>query len=194
MNAKKNDTRMAILTTAQDMIQRQSVSGVSFQDIARKVGIKKGSMYYHFESKDELSVGLLEKYSETLTEKFKQGLSLTPQIRLNNMFIYYRTRMCEKGKLCPGGAFAIEGERLTPPVRKALKNFMLAMKDGIQDIITDGVKTGVFNLQGCTEEEVSLWILSNLQGALTASRALDTTLPFESMEKVIRVFLSAPAD
>jgi AcrR family transcriptional regulator len=35
------DTRTAILDAAQDMVQRQSIRGVRFQELAKRTGIKR---------------------------------------------------------------------------------------------------------------------------------------------------------
>ena len=43
------DTRTKILDSAQRLIQTRSFQGFSFRDIADEVGIRKASLYHHFE-------------------------------------------------------------------------------------------------------------------------------------------------
>ncbi|MGH1352661.1 MAG: TetR/AcrR family transcriptional regulator [Methyloligellaceae bacterium] len=191
MSTKKQDTRTAILMEAQDMIERLSISGVSFQDIANKVGIKKGSMYYHFESKDDLSVGMLNLTSEKMTEIFERGLQLPPEVRLKNLLSFYKTRLCEAGKICAGGIYASHWDNLNGPVKDAAKGVIAALHDGIKGVLEDGIKAGVFNDHGQTVDDLAGWITASIQGALVTSRVQESTASFESIEKVISNYLLA---
>jgi AcrR family transcriptional regulator len=53
--AKKSDrTRQAVLDAAAHLFARQGYAATNLSDIAAEAGIKTGSLYYHFDSKDEL--------------------------------------------------------------------------------------------------------------------------------------------
>jgi len=52
-------TKQKILDAAQDLIQTRSFHGFSFQDMADKVGIRKASLYHHFDSKDAIALAVL---------------------------------------------------------------------------------------------------------------------------------------
>ena len=54
-------TRENILDAAQDLIQTRSFHGFSFQDVADRVGIRKASLYHHFDSKDAVALAVLER-------------------------------------------------------------------------------------------------------------------------------------
>ena len=58
------DTRTKILDSAQRLIQTRSFHGFSFQDIADEVGIRKASLYHHFDSKDAVALAVLERAAE----------------------------------------------------------------------------------------------------------------------------------
>ena len=51
-------TRLALLEAAQRLFATRSVDGVSIDDIAREAEVAKGSLYNHFESKEDLADAL----------------------------------------------------------------------------------------------------------------------------------------
>ena len=75
----KNDERHRtnILDVAQDLVQRQSISGVSFQELAKRIGIKKG-VCTTTETKDDLSVAMLDRVTEQLQQSFRLARAKPP--------------------------------------------------------------------------------------------------------------------
>ena len=57
-------TREKILDVSLEMISQRGYSAVSIRDICKCVGIKESSVYYHFESKQNIFDELLNKFSE----------------------------------------------------------------------------------------------------------------------------------
>ena len=57
---KKSDrTRQAVLDAAARLFARKGYAGTNLAEIAAEAGIKAGSLYYHFDSKDELTYEVL---------------------------------------------------------------------------------------------------------------------------------------
>ncbi len=56
---KSARTRQAVLDAAARLFARQGYAGTNLSDIAAEAGIKTGSLYYHFASKDELVTEVL---------------------------------------------------------------------------------------------------------------------------------------
>ena len=183
------DTRTAILDAAQDLVQRQSISGVSFQELAKRTGIKKGSMYYHFESKDDLTLALLERATIDLHESFKRGESKTPRQRLSYYFNIYRLYIIPSEKLCPGGAFAGEWDKLSQPVQEHVKKLLMAQSKGLRSVLEAGIESGDFKSHGQSLDELTQWIVSCIQGCLLVCRIYDSKQAFESAVKVINCYL-----
>lgn len=57
---KANVTRSAILITAAKLFAEKGYSDCNLREIAEKVGIKAGSFYYHFASKDQILDEILD--------------------------------------------------------------------------------------------------------------------------------------
>jgi len=184
-----NDTRSAILDVAQDMVQRQSISGVSFQELANRIGIKKGSLYYHFESKDDLAVALLERATSEMKESFVRGKAKTPLERLTYFLNIYLHHIIPTEKLCPGGAFAGEWGRLSQPVKSHVNRLIDTQVKGVSEILNDGIQSGVFNDHAKTVEELAQWVVACIQGALVTSRISESRVMFESTLTIITEYL-----
>ncbi|MCK5860949.1 MAG: TetR family transcriptional regulator, partial [Candidatus Hydrogenedentes bacterium] len=59
------ETKEKIIQAARDIFAKKGYSGTSVDDIARVVGITKGGIYWHFDSKLDLFIQMLESgYSE----------------------------------------------------------------------------------------------------------------------------------
>jgi AcrR family transcriptional regulator len=63
-----NDTRQWILAVAQELFIDQGYDGTSLREIADRLGFTKAALYYHFRSKEEILVALLEPGNELLAE------------------------------------------------------------------------------------------------------------------------------
>ena len=62
------DTRERILAVANELFTEQGYEGTSLREIADRLGFTKAALYYHFRSKDEILVALLEPGDELLAE------------------------------------------------------------------------------------------------------------------------------
>jgi len=56
-------TREKLLNAAQDMINLQGFSATSIDQIIERVGVTKGTFFYHFKTKQELARALIERFA-----------------------------------------------------------------------------------------------------------------------------------
>ena len=54
------ETRQKILDAALDVFSRKGYSRTTFEDIAKQIGLTKGAVYWHFKTKSDLLVALIE--------------------------------------------------------------------------------------------------------------------------------------
>jgi len=73
MTKRKLNTKQKILTTAGRLFSVKGYFGVSMQDIADELDITKAALYYHYESKEELTQILLKKTTNALKIELKQA-------------------------------------------------------------------------------------------------------------------------
>jgi TetR/AcrR family transcriptional repressor of nem operon len=80
-------TREKILDEAIRLYNRQGIESTSINDLLAVTGLTKGSLYFHFQSKDELSCAVLEKAKVLFLEFLDKALTgKTPGESLDNFF------------------------------------------------------------------------------------------------------------
>ncbi len=60
------ERRNEILDAADELFTQKGYDGTSTKDILEKVGIARGTLYYHFKSKEDIMDALIERYSVRL--------------------------------------------------------------------------------------------------------------------------------
>lgn len=65
----REETRDAILDATDRLLARFGYRKMTIEDIAREVGIGKGSVYLHFESKEEIVLSHIDRIVERLKER-----------------------------------------------------------------------------------------------------------------------------
>lgn len=74
-------TRQKLLDTAKDLLWTSSYGAVSVDDICKKAGVKKGSFYHYFPSKQDLALEVIEEYYQ-----YKIHEVMTPVFAANKPF------------------------------------------------------------------------------------------------------------
>jgi len=64
------DSREVILAAAERLMARKGIKDTSLAEIAEAAGISRGTLYYHYRSKEELILDIAEGHMKSLTGKF----------------------------------------------------------------------------------------------------------------------------
>ncbi|MFT3744784.1 MAG: TetR/AcrR family transcriptional regulator [Pyrinomonadaceae bacterium] len=80
-------TRDAILDATDLLLERSGYKKMTIDDLAREVGIGKGSVYLHFPSKEEIALSHIDRIIDRLKDKLHKvgGESLAPPEKLAKM-------------------------------------------------------------------------------------------------------------
>lgn len=70
-------TRQQILDASEYLFMERGYAGTSIRDIAQRVGVTKGSLYYHFTSKEEILYALVDPLMEKLDKFIKSAAKTT---------------------------------------------------------------------------------------------------------------------
>ncbi len=170
--ANTKDTSADLKKVALELIQTRGYNAFSYQDLADRLHIRKASIHYHFPTKEDLGVGLLNdslKRIDTWQEMMKDQ-NLPPVEQMQAYFAYF-TRISENcTRICPIGALASEWVSLPKKLQDAAGRVMKRHQDWLKALLERGREEGVFALQGEAADQAQ-FIYSSIQGALQISRA-----------------------
>jgi len=87
--AKREDIRDLILDGVDILLARYGYKKMTMEDVARQVGIGKGTIYLHFSGKEELILSHIDRIAERLLDRLREiaGSSDSPDIRIRKMLV-----------------------------------------------------------------------------------------------------------
>jgi TetR/AcrR family transcriptional regulator, cholesterol catabolism regulator len=72
------DARRKLFTAAAELIGERGFHGTTVDDIVQRAGVAKGTVYYHFKSKEALFDALLTEHLGRLGEGFREAVEAAP--------------------------------------------------------------------------------------------------------------------
>ncbi|MCH1983083.1 TetR/AcrR family transcriptional regulator [Ruminococcus sp. OA3] len=142
---QNNNKRDLILDAMQELMNESSNRAISVSDIAEKAGIGKGSIYYYFESKNDIIEAVIERSYSMAIRKSKELVSSTDMDAFAKMEIIFRACLEASSELkrqeeC--GSF-IEIQQSALIHQKFMTFLIKNMKPILSDIIRQGVFEGL---------------------------------------------------
>ena len=179
---KGEQTRQEIIRKAAPVFNRKGYSGAALSDLMRATGLKKGGIYRHFESKQELAV---EAFAHAWKISFDARFDGTGEIsntvdRLKQVVRNFRDR---RVGLVPGGCpllnTAIDSDDTNPPLRAKARQALRGWLNRLQSIAEEGKRRGELRSDVDCAKLATL-ILSTLEGGLMVSRLQRREEPLDS--------------
>lgn len=163
---KAQESRRKILEAAREIFFRDGFEAANLDEVARRAGLAKGTIYRHFDSKGELYVAVLAHNADVFVRRMQETIDpeLAPddQIRRTGMFyLKHYTENREYFRIF----WALENQRIIGELPDALVRTVLDVWRRALGILADqierGVKSGLF--ASCDPWEVAniLWIVGN---------------------------------
>ncbi len=189
------DTRTAILDLAENLVRCRSFNAFSYQDIAERIGIRKASIHYHFSSKEDLGVALVERFrrralawASALVEN-----DATPLDKLLAYFDLQAETLRPGNMICLHGVLGAEYNALPERVRDSYIDFLEEQQIWLGRLLSKGQAQGVFVADAVPEDQAAL-IQSAVQGALQLARASGKPDRFHAVINELKArILSRPA-
>ena len=171
---QRSETAEQILDLAETLIQTRGYSAFSYQDIADSLGIRKASIHYHFPSKTDLGIAVVDRYiarfDAALTE-IADDQSKSSMTMLDFYVQPYLQFASTPDRVCLSGALAGEMLALPPELRARVDHFFRTHQAWLTKILKRGVARGEFKLAGAGAQGGAL----RLRGA--SGRAAGETRP-----------------
>jgi TetR/AcrR family transcriptional repressor of nem operon len=184
------DTRAEILNEAELLIRARGYAGVSYADLADRVGIRKASIHHHFPTKSDLALTLLAAYDARYDVALADILVATDDgVARIRAYAGLYLRGVEKGLGCLCAAFAAELDTLPDPLRAALTAFFAKHIAWIDGVLRAGRTNG--SIRNTVDPALyARMIVAALEGALMMERTLEGPLGFAGVLSAIEDLLS----
>ncbi|MCA1790440.1 MAG: TetR/AcrR family transcriptional regulator [Thioalkalivibrio sp.] len=174
----KPDSRTALLAAARDLIFTRSFEHVGTAEICERAGVRKGSLYHFFSSKEALVLAMLDD----LMQDFERGVLLpslggTGSIReridafVRAIHAFEAVVHRDSGHLpgCPFGNLIVETATYSPGLRQAIKLHLGRIAGHFQDCLQAAVERGELPAQTNTREDAERW-LALMEGILVMAK------------------------
>lgn len=137
--------REEILVATIAEIEKSGMSALRVSDIAAGLGVSSGLVFYHFDTKDALLVDALEYAVVRDADRLDRALAKEgePLERLRRVLTSYGPTGAAHGWTLWIEAWSTALRE--PSIQASLRKLDKRWRDALQDVITEGVATGVFN-------------------------------------------------
>ena len=154
---------------AAQLFSRQGFHGTSVEDIAQAVGLTKGAIYSHFDSKEEICYAVLEEAGRTIQ------LKVSPYVRSESnacdqlLAMIRGYRSYAEDRVFVGGCIilnlAVEMDDINEGLSNDLAARIMSWRQWIIRIVEGGKSRGEI-VDDVDADELATLIMSSLQGAM----------------------------
>jgi TetR/AcrR family transcriptional regulator, transcriptional repressor for nem operon len=172
---KIENSKRTILNLAESLLQDKGFNGFSYADISTTLGVKNAAIHYHFPSKEDLGVAIIQRYRERFSLWINNARvkDLPAQEKLNWFFGIYSNFRADNGKVCLVGSLEAEYNSIPVGVQQEVQALHKEMLIWLEATLHEGREAETFQFNGTPASKAAL-IYSSLQGALQMARALGT--------------------
>jgi TetR/AcrR family transcriptional regulator, transcriptional repressor for nem operon len=165
------DTREKILVSADRLLRSYGFNGFSYQDIARPLGIRNAAVHYHFTTKADLAVAVIDKYRRLLHERTADFMAGNgdPVKQLEGFIAFSTAECCEESTMCPVGALASDFYSLPEEIQAAGKRLLDELLAWMTRVCAVGREQGRLHFEGDPTAKAEE-IVAALQGARQLAR------------------------
>ena len=171
--SKAELTKAHIIQQSATVFNQKGYAGTSMADIMQATGLKKGGIYNHFESKDELALAAFD-YAESLlvqrvwsVVRTKRNAIARLDALVSSYLLYIDDPPIEGG--CPILNTAIETDDTDSPLRDRALAAMNSWRGLIVRIVEKGIKKG--EVKPTVEADtIATIIICNIEGAMMMSK------------------------
>jgi AcrR family transcriptional regulator len=191
--SKGEITREGIVREAALLFNTQGYGGGSMSQLMARTGLKKGGIYNHFASKEELTleafdyaVGIL---NHALAEVIRPGE--TAGEKLAALFRFYHefpvAPLIEGG--CPMLNAAVEADDANPVLKTRVSSVFREWQAGLTRIIAKGIARGEFRAD-VDAEGVATFIIAAVEGGIALSRGMEAPEAMAAVAAHLEIFVT----
>lgn len=186
-------TRDRIVNAAQELLQTRSFTGFSFDELAKRVGIRKPSLYHHFKSKNELGAEVLARATERLEAIAQAGGELSGAEQLRSYLEAVGDALGAGKRLCPAGSVTANWAVVPTELRDSVRRMGRVHFAWLARVLAQGRKDGSLKTDGRDLEAMARWIFASVQGGLMLARISGERKSYDQVTAELMAALDATA-
>lgn len=152
------------------LIRTKGFNAFSYKDISFPLHIKNAAIHYHFPSKTDLGIEVIQDTIQKMAIYKKQWQHFSEDEQLKNFADTY-CKSSEAGLVCLMGSLAPDFETLPEPMQIKLQEMGNDILDWLSVCLEKGRAKGIFNFTGEAYDK-ALSVVSNLLASLLLARVL----------------------
>ncbi len=178
-------SRERILEAAAALFHQSGYNATSLDDLLAVSGVCRSNFYYHFKSKEDLAMEVLEQQAQMFEARCIAGIlensSVPARVRLERLFeaLAASQRADAYRCGCPFGNLAAELAGVHPEFRRRLSEFFGRWEESVDRCLRDGVDRGEFRIDGETRP-VATALVSQIEGAILLTKTHRHEGPIEA--------------
>lgn len=187
-------TREQVLEQAAALFNQRGYEAASINDVMEATGLKKGGIYRHFSSKEELGLAAFAFAVERMQERFTRALA-GKEAALDKLraIIAVYARIPEDPPV-PGGCpilnAAVEADDANPQLRQEACKVLNGLKQTLRSIVRQGQQLGELRAELDREAFANVFV-AQLEGAVMLSKLYGTRAPMRHTVKHLESWLAS---
>jgi len=181
-------TRDRLVIAALRLFAERGYQTTTIAEIGREAQANAGSVYFFFPTKQQILLAVLDRYHDGIEEMLLApawaGVG-DPIERVFALLEHYRGLLVESGCAygCPIGSLALELHEPDPVVREKLAANFEAWTRAIEACLGEARERLP---QGLDRRDLSVFVLTTMEGAVMLARTSRSTAPFEAAVRALR--------
>ncbi len=189
-------TRERIIETAAQVFNVHGYQGGSISELMARTGLKKGGIYNHFSSKEELAVAAFDHAVSLILKKINEAVRphKAPGMRMNallDFFLRYALDPPVEGG-CAIMNTLTDSDGTNPALEARAKAALETVLRRLAGLIQQGIDAGEFHPDN-DAESTAVTIYAMLEGGILLARAYEDIRPMELITLQIHKILAMTA-
>ncbi len=169
---KGGQTRDKILKCTRKLLITRGFYNTSINDIIKATGVKKGNLYYHFASKEDLGIAVLQDAKDEFFQLLDAAFSgSTPLEQVNNFLEAILNEQRKKNFVggCLFGNTALEMSDNNSGFARIINKLFIRWSNIIEGHLREAVKRGEL-ISDFAPHQLSKLIIAAIEGGIMMSR------------------------
>ncbi len=184
-------TSQRILDIAQHLVQTRGFNAFSYGDIAASLRVTKASLHYHFTTKADLGVSLIDRYDrrvqDALREIDRSGIGAADKIRA---YVRIYAEVLRDERMCMCGMLAAEFATLPKAMQTALDRYFDGNDRWLAGVLEEGRAAGALRFSG-SSAEMAQFLIALLEGSMMLARSHGGMARFDAATRRLLAELGA---